>query len=400
MKIYLVGIGMEGDRTLTRKAMQAVAEAELLIGAKRMLQPFSASGKATFCSYKAEEITARLRSGTEQCAAVLLSGDCGFFSGAEQLLHLLEGEAVEVISGISAPVYLCAKTGLSWERMRFISLHGTDNSIAVHVRSHPYCCFLLGGTITAALLCERLCEFGLGEARVYIGEHLGYEKERILTGKAAEFLHHPAETLCVVIVGNPAYCACLPTGIPDAEFVRSEIPMTKAEVRCIAVSALNIRANDTCWDIGCGTGSVSVEMALRCPDGMVFSIDKHPGAVRLTIENSRRFACDNISVSEGVCPEALTGLPAPDKVFIGGCSGKMAEVFSMIYDKNPAAEIVITAVSIETLNEAVTAFSAYGTECSITQLAVTRTRKVGTHTMLMAQNPVFLIKGALTCEGS
>ena len=105
--------------------------------------------------------------------------------------------------------------------------------------------------------------------------------------------------------------------------------MTKAEVRGIAVSSLEIRRGETCWDIGCGTGSVSVEMALRCPEGTVYALDHNAEAVRLTHENARRFACDNIRVLTGTAPEALDQLPPPDKVFLGGTGGRMDEIFQV-----------------------------------------------------------------------
>lgn len=394
MKIYLIGTGMEGIRTLTAEAEAAIAQAELLIGAERMLVPYR-NTRTIFCSYQPEEIAARLRTGTERCAAVLLSGDCGFFSGARKLLTLLEGEEVQMISGISAPVYLCARTGISWEQMQFVSLHGTENSIAVHVRSHRHCCFLLDRKNTAAMVCRRLCEYGLGEVLVQIGENLGYENEHMFSGTAADFLHHPPETLSVLMTDNPAFCDFLPSGIPDTEFLRTEIPMTKAEIRCISVAALEIRRNDVCWDIGCGTGSVSVEMALRCPEGMVFAADKNPEAVRLTAENSRRFGCDNIRVTEAVFPDENLPFRTPDAVFIGGSSGGLEQIIPMLFRSNPAVRIVVNAVSLETLAQAQNAFSASGAAYSVTQISAARTRKAGSHTMLTAQNPVFIIKGAM-----
>ena len=109
----------------------------------------------------------------------------------------------------------------------------------------------------------------------------------------------------------------------------------------------------------------------------------------------RVFGCDNVIISEGSCPESLENAQAPDKVFIGGSSGNMDGIFTAIYAKNPKADIVVTAVSLETLNEAVKCFERYGTSPEITQIAAARTEKIGTHTMFKAQNPVFIISGGL-----
>lgn len=389
MNITIVATGMDGTGTLTQDAAAAIARAELLIGAERMLRPYRESGKALFESWDAPAIAERLRTGTEQSAAVLMSGDTGFFSGTKRLLPLLAGMDVTVLPGVAAPVYLCAKLGLSWEKLHCVSLHGTDGSIAVHVRSHALTCFLLGGTVTLRALCERLIACGLGAAAVYSGSRLGSEAEDIRRGTPAEMAAVPADRLCTVIVENPAPCRYLPCGIPDADFVRGDIPMTKAEVRALAVAALCVRAEDICWDIGCGTGSVTAELALRCPEGRVWAVDRQPEAVRLTEENARRFACDNVTVLAGSFPDVT--LPRPDKVFLGGTGGRLGEILDAVYAQNPAARVVLTAVSLETLSAAQAAFAAHGRPLTITQIAVTRTRRAGSHTMLSAENPVFLL---------
>lgn len=169
--------------------------------------------------------------------------------------------------------------------------------------------------------------------------------------------------------------------------------MTKSAVRGNIVSSLEIASDSVCWDIGCGTGSVTIEMAFHCPNGMVYGFDKNSEAIGLTMENARRFGCDNIKAAEGICPDILQDAPAPDKVFIGGSSGNMGDIFKCIHEKNPHADIVVSAVSLETLRQAQDAFE--GGEYDIIQLAVTETRKIGSHTMLNAQNPIFILKGKL-----
>jgi precorrin-6Y C5,15-methyltransferase (decarboxylating) len=149
-----------------------------------------------------------------------------------------------------------------------------------------------------------------------------------------------------------------------------------------------------CWDIGCGTGSVSVEMALQCFDGRVYAVDKNEEAAELTRQNAYKFGCDNIEIISGTAPETLYGFPAPDKVFIGGSCGKISEILNIVYEKNSKADVVITAVSLETLNEAINSFAYFGIDSpEIVQIAVTRTRKLGNHTMLSAENPIFIMKG-------
>ena len=163
--------------------------------------------------------------------------------------------------------------------------------------------------------------------------------------------------------------------------------MTKSEVRAAAVCSLDVCSDSVCWDIGSGSGSVTVELAFRCPDGAVYAVEQKAEAAELTGRNARRFSCDNIHVIHGKAPEALE---APDKVFIGGSSGRLSDIADMIRRKSPDVSVTVTAVSLETLAEAAELIDG-----EITQLSVTRTKRVGSHTMLSAQNPVYIIKGRL-----
>lgn len=394
MKIYIIGIGMEGKKTLTAEAKTAIENAELLIGADRMLEPFSDLKKEQFISWKSDEIAEYLKEKNVRTAAVLMSGDCGFYSGAEKLVTALSGYETEIISGISSPVYFCSKIKKPWQDMKFVSLHGTDGNVVRNVCRNEYCFFLLGGDVTPAEICGKLCEYGRENISVYIGENLGYDNEKIYCGTAKDFRNAECEKLCVMITENPDYECSVRCGIDDSCFIRGNVPMTKSEIRSTVISKLDISRKAVCWDIGCGTGSVSVEMALQCCDGRVYAIDKNEEATELTKQNAHKFGCDNIEIICGSAPGMLSGFPAPDKVFVGGSCGKIREILSIAYEKNSKAEVVVTAVSLETLNEAVGAFSEFGIDNpEIVQLAVTRTKKIGKHTMLFAENPIFVIKG-------
>lgn len=400
MKVFLIGTGTEGVRTLTAEAADAIARAELLVGAKRMLEPYAGSCKELVCMYQAERIAETLRCSRAAYAAVLFSGDTGFFSGTKNLLPLICDMDVAVLPGISSMAAFCARCGISYENMRFFTLHGAKSNIAIHAKMNRYCFFLLGGDIGAAQVCQRLCAFGLGDILVHIGTNLGYKNETILHGKPCDFITLPDETLSVLITENPHHYRYIPSAIPDTDFIRERVPMTKSEVRCNAVSLLKIAHDAICWDIGCGTGSVSVEMAFRCQTGQVFAFDCSEDAVHLTQQNAYKFGCDNITVVNGSCPDILHDYPAPDAVFIGGAGGMLDGILEEIAAKKTGIKVVLTAVSLETLSQATALFSRYSDDFDVVQIAVTRTKKVGTHTMFDAQNPVFLISGDLKCSGS
>lgn len=397
-KVYIIGIGMDGHETLTKQAYTAITAADCLIGAKRMLAPFSGLGKYEFTSWNSKEISEHIQGSEHERFAVLMSGDCGYFSGAERLLKALpECVQAEVICGISSPVYLCGKLQIPWQDIPTVNLHGISSNIARNAARYHRCFFLLGGKLGAREVCERLCEYGLGGLTVHIGECLGYPQERILTGYAADFTNVATDPLSVLLTENPMPETYIRSGIPDEEFTRGKVPMTKSEVRSIVISKLGISPDDTVWDIGCGTGSVSIEMALQCYNGTIHAIDIKSEASELTKQNCVKFKCDNINVRSGSALENIMDFPPPDKVFIGGSGGELRGIISTALNKNPSAVIVVTAVSLETLHETTEIFAEKGIDPEITQVSITRTRKLGSHTMLSAENPVFIIKGAEKC---
>ncbi len=392
-QVSIIGTGMNGKNSVTVPALEAINNADAVIGAKRMTTPFSDMDKPVLVSYDPAETSDFIEKTPYEKYAVLMSGDCGFFSGTEKLLPYLAGFHTEIICGITSPVYFSSKIKIPWSDWHFISLHGTDANIVRNIYAHEKTFFLLGGKITPSGICRMLCEYGLDDMEIYIGENLSYDNEKITHSCANELCDIQTTNLAVLLAVNKKYEKLKRIGIPDGEFIRSKVPMTKSEVRSVCISKLEIADNSICWDIGSGSGSVSVEMALQCTDGKVYSVDRSEDAISLIRQNLRKFGCDNIIPVHGCAENIVHKLPAPDCVFIGGSGGHLSKIIGMAYEKNPYAVIVITAVSLETLNKSSEAFEDMGISPEITQIAVTRTRKIGTHTMLTAENPIFIIKG-------
>ena len=182
-------------------------------------------------------------------------------------------------------------------------------------------------------------------------------------------------------------------GIPDSEFIRGQVPMTKEEVRVITLSKLRLQADDVLLDIGAGTGSISIEAALLLTKGSVIAVEHNMEAVELILENMQKFDVDNIEVIDGSAPEALKGLTGITKVVIGGSSGQLINILQWI-DTNLAAgtRIVANAITLETL----VGLQQFFTEkkyidIEIVQVAISRFELVGKHTMLKANTPVFIV---------
>lgn len=390
-RIAVVGTGMDGNRTMTAEGLEAVRSAELIIGAERVVSPFKDMDKEIFISYDPNGIAKHIAETEHEKIAMLMSGDCGFFSGAEKLLPKLAGYDVRVMCGISSAAYFCSRIGVPQNGTELVSLHGRMGNIVRRVCSHERTFFLLGGDIAPKDICRRLCEYGLGDAEIFIGENLSYENEKLTHGRADELTDIGTDKLCVLMAVNRRYERYIRGCIPDSEFIRGNVPMTKAEVRSIIVNKLCIPKDGTVWDIGCGTGSVSVEAALRCECGTVYAVDRSEEAVQLTDKNRKKFGCDNIEMISSDGREAVKTLPKPDCVFIGGSGGELGDIISAAVGKNPAARIVITAVTLETLNESIRLLEAAGRSPEISQISAARVKSVGAYSMLAAENPVFII---------
>ena len=396
-KISLVGIGMGAEKTLTLEGKKALNEAELLIGAKRMTEAVQKHGQMVLHEYRSEKIVEYIREHPKyRTVAIALSGDVGFYSGAKKLINQLDGN-VEVICGISSVVYFMSKIGLSWDDAKIVSAHGRNCNLISLIRHNPKVFSILGTEDGVAVLASRLVYYGMGDVTLYVGENLSYENEKIFHDKAANLTEYRGDALSVVTACNEkATPLSAVHGISDGEFLRGKAPMTKEEVRTVSLSKLRLSEDSVCYDVGAGTGSVSVEMALRAWMGQVYAIEKKEDALALLKENKKKFAVDNLVIIPGVAPEAMTELPAPTHAFIGGSSGNMQDIINLLLEKNPKVRIVINCITLETVTEAMNAIRDFGLEdVDIVQLAAARSKSIGRYHMMMGENPIYII----SCSG-
>ncbi|MCC2254463.1 precorrin-6y C5,15-methyltransferase (decarboxylating) subunit CbiE [Ruminococcus sp. CLA-AA-H200] len=400
-KIFLVGTGMGTEETMTGQAAAAICGADCLIGAGRMLETVrkmeSVEGRPVFAEYRSREILSYIRSHPEyEKIAVLFSGDTGFYSGAKELAELLQKEmpecGVQMVPGIASVIYLAARLGTSWEDAALVSLHGKEEYFIQTVSRNRKTFLLLGGRDTGKRVLARLKEYGMDEVVLHVGTRLSYPDERIHSGRAEEFGDTDLDGLSVVLAENPFPNLSACCHMPDEEFIRGNVPMTKEEVRAVSIAALGLTENAVVYDIGAGTGSVSVEAA-RSGDGIrVYAVEKNPEAVSLICENRKKFCTDGICVVRGEAPEALEGLEAPTHVFIGGSSGNLKVILQTILERSPEARIVINAISLETVREVIEAAEeGLLRDARITQITASRARRLGGYHLMTGQNPVYII---------
>lgn len=396
-EISLVGIGMGSAETRTEEASRAIREADLLIGARRMIDSCREFGKDCYIEYDSQKIAQYLAEHPEyEKVAVLLSGDPGFNSGAKKLLDVL-GDQVKVISGISSASYFMSRIQKSWDDVLITSAHGKHTNLVSLIKRNKKVFSILGTRDGIRNLAQEMAALGLNRAQLYTGECLSYPDEKIRKGAPEDFLNYEADPLSVVYVENPdAQKEYVTHGIPDTEFLREKVPMTKEEVRTVSLSKLHLEEDSVCYDVGAGTGSVSIEMASRAWNGKVYAIEKKALAVELLKKNREKFAVKNIEIIEGTAPEALENLEPPTHAFIGGSSGNMETILRLLLEKNPSVRIVINCIALETVSETLQCLKTLPVKGEeILQISVSKGKSVGNYHMMMGENPIYII----SCTG-
>ena len=400
MEVTLVGMGPGGAHTLTKAAVEALERADCLIGSRRLLEEWKEiPDTPRFAATKSAEMM-EILAGQEWCApCVLYSGDTGFYSGARTLLPLLQerGIPARVLPGISSMQYFAAQLGRPWQEWSIVSAHGLSCNPVGEVlaaRGRPVF-FLTGSAGGVGALCQRLTQAGLGHLTATVGEALSYPQERIRSGPVYELAGQETAPLSVLLVEGyqPPANAPRSQGLGDEVFLRGDVPMTKQEVRAAVLAKLGVRDGETYWDVGAGTGSVSVELALLAPRSAVYAVEYKGEACALIRANRERFGAYNLELVEGRAPQALEALPAPDGVFIGGSEGELLGILEQALAKNPAVRVCLTAIAVETLGAAVAALTQLGLEPTVTQLTVARSRPAGGLHLMQGHNPIWILAG-------
>ena len=409
MNVTLIGMGSGQPENLTLQGLAALRQADLILGARRLLAVLPAGcTENRAAAYRPDEVAELLQTSGAENAVLVYSGDTGFYSGASSMMEKLEalGVRARVLPGLSSIQLLAAALGRPWQGWNLVSAHGrTCDPVAECMQGRPTF-FLTGGSEDPATLCAQLAAEGFGDVQAVVGQCLGTPEEKLFRGSVKELAAGRFNSLSVLLVEAAEVLPRRAPGLPDEAFERGDVPMTKQEVRAAVLAKLAVRPEDILWDVGAGTGSVSVELALAAPRGRVYAVECRPEGCALIKANREKFrtrnlvlveglalAASNLTLIAGKAPEALQNLPAPDAVFIGGSKGSLAAIVDAALDKNPDARICVSAIALETLSAAVAALTAKGRTVQVSQIAVSRAKAVGGLHLMMAQNPIYLITG-------
>lgn len=407
LEIILAGAGMGHQSNVTKEVQDALKEADVLLGAERLLKAYKPKlEKCPF--YQAERIIPYLKKLQEKRfltenlkVVILFSGDSGFYSGCQSLYKALQEEiregrlraSLQILPGISSVAYLAACIGESYQDAAVYSMHGKElNNLARKLKRERKLYLLMSGVKDMNRLGKALTEAGMTSCEIVAGRHLSYVEQQISRLTPKECCQLQEEGLYTCFIKNPeAMPERVTHGLADEEFIRDKIPMTKEEIREVGICKLKLHQNAVVYDIGSGTGSIAVEIAGLSDDIRVYAIEYKKEAVALIKKNKAKFRLENLAVVETKAPLGLTELPVATHAFIGGSSGNLKKILEELYRINSQMRVVISAISMETICEMKEILSLYPIEQEeIIQMQVSRTKKAGQYHLMQAENPVWI----------
>ncbi len=433
--ILLAGIGMGNADCMTGAVAEAIKNADILLGARRMVEKYDAKiDKKPY--YLAEQIIPYLHEVYAENSAqnfdvnanhiknyneiknksivksssytinvlILFSGDTGFYSGSRKLYAAIKNEIttgkldadVSVLPGISSVSYMAAAIGETYSDAYICSIHGVKlSNITSRLSHHAKTFMLMSGVKDVNMLGQILNKdekYGLQNSIITVGYQLSYPDEKIMQLSPQECMQLQQEGLYICMIKNPDPVAKNVTPhIKDAEFIREKVPMTKEEIRHISICKLNLKSNSVLYDVGSGTGSIAVEAASLSDDIEVYAIEQKENAVQLITQNKEKFGLDNIYVISAKAPDGMDELPTPTHAFIGGSGGNLKDIIESLKAKNPHIRLVINAISMETICEIKEILSTYDIKNEdIVQMQTSRSKKIGNYHLMQAENPVWI----------
>jgi len=396
--IHVIGAGMAGQEGFTPQALELINQAELLIGAERLLSLFPdfSGEKLLLTSSNQGEMLSRLQ-GCECRAVVLSSGDPLFFGIGRYLLRNLPEELIEFLPNVTSVQYAFAKIRVPWDDAVFVSASGRALKDAVdRIVANDKAAILTDEINTPGAIAREMLSRRRSGYKAYLCENLGSEEERIRVTDVRGLLEFEAAPLNVLLLIKEYEADAhqyVPTlGIPDDEFVSIKKLITKEEVRVVTLAKLKLRHDMCLWDIGAGSGSICIEADHLLPNGRIFAIERNEECLQFIRENLQKFSTRNVSLVEGGAPDCLEELPDPDRVFIGGSGGRLWDILDAV-DQRLATDgrIVLNAITLDTLTAANEYFGNTGYQVEVVAVNIARTRPHSDYKMFEAYDPVYIL---------
>jgi precorrin-6Y C5,15-methyltransferase (decarboxylating) len=397
--VALVGIGDDGCIGLSSRAVNAITRAQVLVGGERQL--------GFLPEFHGERVVLKAGLGAvlervaelaeEQNVAILASGDPLFFGVGAQVVNALGASNVLIIPQPSCMQLAFARVGEKWDDACFLSLHGRPLvGVVTRLRSESKALLMTDSENHPARIAQHLLEYGETEWHATVCENLGGPGEQVRSFTLDELTSlSDVQPLNVLLLRRVADNWRRPSVIPflNEEAFAKRMPkkglITKLEVRLLSLARLGLRPDSVVWDVGAGSGSISIEAGLLAPRGRIYAVEVDPEGVSICESNTRAHGADNVLVIHGRAPEALVGLPAPDAVFVGGSKGSMTDIVNMCLDRlSPGGRLVVNAVTLENAAEVYQAIRARSLVPEVTLLQVSRAEPLAHYLRYEALNPI------------
>ncbi|HMK60613.1 MAG TPA: precorrin-6y C5,15-methyltransferase (decarboxylating) subunit CbiE [Dissulfurispiraceae bacterium] len=425
-RIFVIGIGY---KPLDLRSRERIYTSDAILASARLYDVFSryeefAAIKSKIkiinnISETMDYIKDALNGDRLMTIALLSSGDPMFFGIGRRVLQDFGKNECEILPDMSSMQLAFARIKQSWDDALMISLHGgpdanrrrkleyTLGDLPKLVLEHSKIGVLTDRINSPSAIAQRLassCNAELmSDVSMYVCEKIGYPDEKITNGTPSEIAQHAFSDPNVVIIANKSAVqgssgrtlinGPVAFGLTEDELAHSRGLITKDEVRATVLHRLKLPFSGVLWDIGAGSGSVSIEAARLCPGLKVFSVEKEDGQIANMLLNLERYGPANVEIIKGTAPEALSQLPAPDRVFIGGSGGRMDAIIMHCAKLMAAGIIVINATTLETFTCASVALKENGYSVEATQISISRMKPLGEGHFFSAQNPVFVLRG-------
>ncbi len=389
--VIVVGIGDNGADSLSRETLRYVAQAELLVGGERHLSFFTDHPAEKFAIRdNLKELSARLQAETRR-VVVLASGDPLFYGIAGYLANKIGRDRLHVLPNTSSMQLAFARIKESWQDAALASCHAKPIEDVIDVvRDAKKIGIFTDDENTPARIARELLKAGIGGFRAHVCENLGGADEQITVCNLEDLVDRTFGPLNVLVLIKRTDAPVLEQphwtfGIPEEAFYQ-RFPLkgliTKTEVRVLSLAKMRIRPGQVVWDIGAGSGSVSIEAALL--GAKVWAIEKNKEDCDIIRRNIEKFDTPEVTVVQGVAPAALADLPNPDAVFVGGTGGEMGEILRLCRERlSPGGRLVVNVATLENLGEAATH--------DVTLVQISRTRPILDLHRFEALNPVFIV---------
>ncbi|HEX2769969.1 MAG TPA: precorrin-6Y C5,15-methyltransferase (decarboxylating) subunit CbiT, partial [Geobacteraceae bacterium] len=292
--------------------------------------------------------------------------------------------------------YAFARIKEPWDDAIFVSVHGRGLKGAIdRIVAAEKAAVLTDSTNTPAMIARELLHRGAEGYDAWLCEDMGTPAEKFTKTDVrglAELQASPLNILILIKTWEPNLEHYPVIGIDDEEFATAKKLITKQEVRAVTLGKLKLQDDLVMWDIGAGSGSVSIEASNLMPNGKIYALEKNPQYLVFVRGNLKKFVARNVVLIEAYAPEGLDDLPDPDRVFIGGSGGMLEDIIDVV-DKRLKSEgvIVLNAVTLDTLTKAVEFLEDHGYTVEVTCVNIAKTRGLTEFKMFEAHNPVYII---------